>query len=95
MSKDWVLDKKVNIVHILTTLTILVGIFRWATVMETRLVQQEERLIAQQQSVMAAQVTTERQMDLIRGELNNLRGEIVRTNTKLDRLLEFQIGPPR
>ena len=91
----WLLDKRINIAHLLTTAVIIVGIFRWASVLENRLVQQEERLAGQQAMVAATQVTNERQMDLIRGELNIVRSEIVRTNTKLDRILEAQLGPSR
>lgn len=89
---SWLLDKRINIAHILTTVMLLVAVMRWASVMETRLVQQEERLMAQQVMVNASQITAERQMDLIRNDINVVRNEIGRTNAKLDRLMEAQLG---
>ncbi len=87
----WRFDRHVNIAHIMTTVAIVVAIFRWASVVEQRIVQLEERLVSQQALSRAVQDATTSQLIIVREEFSTVRREIVRTNEKLDRLLENQL----
>lgn len=87
----WRFDRHVNVAHIATTVAIVVAIFRWASVVEQRIVQLEERLVSQQALSRAVQDATTSQLIIVREEFATVRREIVRTNEKLDRLLENQL----
>lgn len=87
----WKFDRHINVAHIVSTLLILLGVFKWASVVEQRLVQQEERLAAQVMLSKAVQESNASQVTLLREEFSSVRREITRTNEKLDRLLENQL----
>lgn len=70
----WHLDKRLNIGHLLTTMTVAAAIIIWGNSVETRLAVLEEQQIHQEKQ-------RAEDMALIRAELSSI-------NRKIDRIIE-------
>ena len=88
-NSHWALDKRLNIGHLLTTLSLAAALFAWASSMDRR--------IAVLETQQQAQIERDRQQDsalastvvLLRNDYTGLREELRETNRKLDRLAEY------
>ncbi len=75
---DWHLDKRLSIGHIVTTLTVLIGIMLYATDMDKRLSLQEQRLESLNAQYHSREQALNKRLDKI--------------DEKLDRLIERNIA---
>lgn len=86
--EPWHLDKRVNLGHLLTTLSLAVAIFVWASAMDRRVAVLEEKAAVQRERDANQDSTASAAVILLRNELTGLRDEIRETNRKLDRIFE-------
>lgn len=79
--ETWHLDKTINISHILTTVTIAVSVFVWASSLEKRIetTSQSVRFISERQKD---------DKDEVRVLRSEIRQDLNQINDKLDRLIE-------
>jgi TolA-binding protein len=75
--EGWHLDKRINLAHLLTTLSIVGAVFAWGSTVEKRQAILETR-----------QDAAEKVSNADRSAIRDLRDEIRETNRKLDRLIE-------
>jgi TolA-binding protein len=76
---NWHLDKRLNVGHFLTTITLTVGLFAWASSIQ-------EKQAVTMTKVENIQANQSLQTDALRKEITYLRGSIDKLNDKLDRL---------
>jgi hypothetical protein len=86
-SSHWVFDKRINLTHIITTMSIAASVFVWGSAMDRRVAVLEEK-------ASVAYHRAERQDAFIASGLLELKQEIRETNRKIDRLIEHW-SPPR
>lgn len=91
----WHLDRRVNIGHLLTTLTLAAGLFMWGSKMDTRVTVLEVQGTTQERSVERQDAIIERNVQLMREEFRALRDEMREQNRKLDKLVERNGVEPR
>lgn len=86
--EPWHLDKRVNLGHLLTTLSLAVAIFAWGSAMDRRVAVLEEKAAAQRERDAGQDSAAGTAVILLRNELTGLHDEIRETNRKLDRIFE-------
>ena len=77
----WHIDKKVNVGHFLTTLTLAGAMIVWAMTIDSRLAEHEVRIGHNSEAIDSSEARTNKAMDDIHNVAN-------RINDKLDRLIE-------
>ena len=83
--REWHLDKNVSIGHIVSTLIIAMSVFSWAMAIDKRVEQNAQSITF----LTYNQKRVENRVDLTRQEI---RQDLQAINSKLDRLIERQIG---
>lgn len=87
-SRPWHLDRRVNIGHVFTTLSLAGAIFVWGSAMDRRVAVLEEKARAQAERDSAQDVSLASALVLLRNEFSDLRAEVRQTNQKIDRFIE-------
>lgn len=82
--EHWSFDRRINISHILTTLTIVAGIFAWGNHLDKRI-----SLIEERQQLQAAQIREEAQRR--RETYAEIRASLERIEEKLDGKLDKDV----
>lgn len=93
--EPWHLDKRVNLGHLLTTLSLAVAIFAWGSAMDRRVAVLEEKAAAQRERDSAQDAAAGSAVLLLRADLAGLRADTQETNRKLDRLFESMMARER
>lgn len=86
--RQWHLDRRLNISHIITTLSLAVGLVVWAGAMDRRVAVLEERAAAQRLIDDRQDADMLRALNLIKEESRLLRDELRDQGRKLDRMIE-------
>lgn len=86
--RQWHLDKRLNISHILTTIVLAGGMLGWGSAMDRRVAVLEERAAAQRLIDDRQDADMLRALGLIKEESRLLRDELRDQGRKLDRLIE-------
>lgn len=87
-SRPWHLDRRLNVGHLLTTLSLAAAIFAWGSAMDRRLAVIEEKARAQAERDSAQDAALASALVLLRTEFGDLRAEVRQTNQKIDRFIE-------
>lgn len=87
-SFGWHLDKRLNISHLLMTVTIVVGLFAWGSAIDRRVAILEERIAMLNNENARRDHETRLEAQRLREEFSAVRVEIRTLNNKFDRFLE-------
>jgi hypothetical protein len=79
--EHWHLDKRINVGHFLTTITIAGAMIVWAMSIDARVSEQDVMIKNNSEAIAASEARSFRSLDEIRSTMN-------RINDKLDRLIE-------
>ena len=88
VTKHWHLDKRVNVTHLLATVTLAASMFAWAASIDRRLSLTEQSLINVSSYHARQDYEAERNTRFLKEEMNLLRQDIKDQTKKIDRILE-------
>lgn len=91
----WHLDKKLNVGHLLTTLTLAGALVSWGGAMDRRIAVLEEKAATYQVEQRRQDEQLKVSIDSIRDEFRSLREDLREHTRKLDRIVENGNGYPR
>lgn len=84
----WHLDKRLNISHLLMTITIVVGLFAWGSAIDRRVAILEERIAMLNNENARRDEEARLEAQRLREEFTAVRVEIRALSDKFDRFLE-------
>jgi len=85
--RGWHVQKGIDAIHVITTLVFIIGGFWFLAGQDKRISNLELRAQYTQESSVSQQQRTEKKLTELKSNLRDI-------NSKLDRLIESQIGPP-
>ena len=85
--RGWHVQKGIDAIHVITTFVFIIGGFWFLAGQDKRISNLELRAQYTQESSVSQQQRTEK-------KLTELKSDLRAINSKLDRLIESQIGPP-
>lgn len=87
-ASHWSVDTRLNVAHLLTTLSLVGGLFAYANAIDRRIAVLEEKAASQRERDIGQDSQASAALLLLRADIADLRGELREANRALQRYIE-------
>lgn len=84
----WSVDTRLNVAHLLTTISLVAGLFAYANAIDRRIAVLEEKAASQRERDLSQDSQTASALLLLRADIADLRGELREANRALRGYME-------